>query len=81
MKKQSEKFNIDQYIKIGFDLIVELDDGVEYLLDKEAVASIRNNEMTVILKRLIDSEKQIIVVDRVIKSLNKNGPIDYIKSK
>ncbi len=81
MNNLPEEFNIDANIKQGFDLVVELDDEVEYLIDKEAIASIRNNESTIALKRLIDSEVKIITTERVIKTLQTGGPVDYLKIK
>jgi len=81
MSKPSEKFNTDQYTKRGFDLVVELDDEVEYLVDKEVVASIKNNEQTIILKRLIDGETKKVAIERIIESLQKIGPVDYLKIK
>ena len=81
MKRPSDKFNIKQYTRVGFDLVVELDDEVEYLLDKEAAASLQNNEATIILKRLVDGKRQIVAAERIIKSLQKEGPIDYLKIK
>ncbi|MBP7846390.1 MAG: hypothetical protein KA007_03035 [Candidatus Pacebacteria bacterium] len=81
MNDPIEKFNIDSHIKPGFDLVVELDDEVEYIVDKEIVESIRNNQSTVNLKRLIDGEIKIVALDRIIKSLQKEGPVDYLKTQ
>jgi len=79
MNMPPERFDIDQYTKPGFDIVIALDYEVEYILDKEAIESIKNNELTTILKRLIDGEVRIIVIEQIIKSLQVGGPVDYIK--
>lgn len=81
MDKIPTEFNIDTYIKPDFDLVIELDDEVEYLIDKVAVESIKNNESTVSLKRLIDDEMKATTIERIIKALQTNGPSDYLGIK
>lgn len=78
---KSPKFNIQKYIKPGFDLILELDDEVEYLIDAEAVKSISSNERTVLLKRLVDGEAIVMTSRKVIQTLKKSGPTDYLKDE
>lgn len=81
MNKSSEKFNIDSYIKTGFDLVIELDDEVEYLIDMEAVTAVKNDKKIVVLKRLVDGEKIIIPTSKVINNLQKNELTDYLEIK
>jgi hypothetical protein len=78
---QSEKFNMNKYVRSGFDPVVELDDEVEYLLSKEAVESIQNNQSTISLVRLIDGEIRIFPIEQIIVSLEKGGVVDYLKAK
>lgn len=75
------EFNIDTYTKTGFDLVVELDDEVEYLINKDSIQTIKSNAATVSLKRLIDGEIKIIAIERIIKSLQTRGPVDYLTTK
>ena len=81
MNKLPEKFDIGIFLKAGSDLVVELDDDVEYLLDNEAAASIRSNEPTAVLKRLIDGEAVTFHIERIVKALQTEGPIDYLKTR
>ena len=73
-------FEINKYIKDGFDTVIELDDEVEYLLDSQAVESLRNKEKTVILIRLVDRESILKKSSEIIKSLKETGVIDFLKS-
>lgn len=73
-----KEFCIDDYIKPKLNIVVELDDGVEYLIEKEAIASIKNKESTVILKRLFDRKNILLSTKKVITALEVDGPVDYL---
>ena len=73
-------FDINKYIKQGFDIVIELDDEVEYLLNSQAVESLRNKEETVILIRLVDRVPILKKSSEIIKSLRETGVIDFLKS-
>lgn len=70
---------MNSYIKPGFNLVIELGDGVEYLIDTEAIVSIKNEEKTVVLKRLFDQQMLLIPTSKVITALSENGPTDYLE--
>ena len=78
MNDLPQEFNVNTYIKPGFDLIIELDD-VEYLIDMQAVAAIKDNESTIALKRLIDGGVKIASIEQIIKVLQAKGPLDYLE--
>ncbi len=73
-------FDINKYIKQGFDIVIELDDEVEYLLNSQAVESLRNKEETVILIRLVDRVPILKKSSEIIKSLRETGVIDFLKN-
>lgn len=69
---------IDRFLRPGKRLVVELDDGVDYLIDEEAVANIRAGKTTVVLTRLVDNSRQRISVRRLSWALENKDAIDYI---
>lgn len=75
---KNSQFDIKKYLKSNKNLVIELDDEVEYVLDDEAILSIKNNKEHVFAIRVID--RKIVPVEReeIEKSLIKNGPIDYL---
>lgn len=80
MNNSSEKqFNINDYNKPGYNMCLELDDEVEYLLEENAITSIKNNEPTVSLKRLVDGEMCTVAIQKIITALETDGPSDYLQ--
>lgn len=73
--------NIDVFLKPDKNIVIELEDEVEYLLDDDAVNDIKNKKKEVRLKRLVDGELFIVSVESTNKSLEKNGVIDYLDKK
>ncbi|HRH22527.1 MAG TPA: hypothetical protein PLB51_00845 [Candidatus Paceibacterota bacterium] len=76
--KKNYQFNIDTYLKPSKNTVVELDDEVEYIIDDEAVLSIKNNKEHIFLIRVIDRKIVPVELEKIKKSLTKKGPIDYL---
>ncbi len=74
-----KEFNIDDFIKPGHNMVVELDDEIEYLLDEEAIAMIKNNEANIFLKRLGDGHIVAITREKIITALDTDGLVDYLE--
>lgn len=70
--------NINRFLKSDKDLIIELEDEVEYIIDDEAVLSIKNNKEHIFLIRVIDRKIVPVELEKIKKSLTKKGPIDYL---
>ena len=73
--------DIKQFTKQGKDIVVELDDEVEYIIDDAAVKEIENGAEKVTLIRVIDRTPQTISVKRIAWALKKEGVIDYLDRK
>ncbi len=70
--------DIRKYIKPGKDIVIELDDEVEYLLNKSAIRSLKDKDSNILLIRLLDGKIRKTSLKLVIQSLKKNGVVDYI---
>ncbi len=70
--------NINQYLKPGKNIVIELHDEVEYLLDDEAVEEIESGNEKVTLKRFADRVSVIMEVGAIENTLQKGGIVDYI---
>ncbi len=70
--------DITSLYKQGKNMVVELDDGVEYIVDERTFTDIKNGKNKVILIRVIDREPQIISVRRIMWGIEKDGVVDYI---
>ncbi len=57
--------------------VIEIEE-VEYLIDRDANDSIRNDTKDISLVRLIDGEKRIFSRDIILKSIAKSGIIDRL---
>lgn len=74
-------FNIKKYTKPGKDMVIELDDEVEYIIDSKIIQQIKAGEKTVLLIRVVDDYIVPTSLSRIVSSLEKNGPIDYLDIK
>ncbi len=78
--------NLKKYSKSGKSIVIELDNGVEYLIDAIAENSLQENENgtgadKVALVRLYDQELRTTTVKEIETSLSENGVIDYLDKK
>jgi hypothetical protein len=71
--------DINKYMKPGKLLVVELDDGVEYVVGEEGAADLKVGKDGVRAIRLIDRSPQFISARRIMWALAKRGPADYIE--
>jgi hypothetical protein len=72
---------IDKYLKPGKDIVVELDDNVEYILPASAVIAIKSGEEIITAVRVIDRTPQKVSARRIFWALETEGPADYLDSK
>lgn len=70
--------NIKQFVKQNKNIVVELDDEVEYIIDDTAVEVIEKGADKATLVRIVDRAPQAISVKRIAWALKKEGVIDYI---
>lgn len=78
--------NLKKYSKSRKSIVIELDNGVEYLIDAIAENSLQENENgtgadKVALVRLYDQELRTTTVKEIETSLSENGVIDYLDKK
>lgn len=73
--------NISKYTKHGKNIVIELHNGVEYLIDTVAESALKSGASQVELIRLYDSEVYIASADEIEKSLLKEGVIDYLNKR
>lgn len=73
--------DIERYIKLNKDIVVELDDEVEYLIDDNAVQAIKKSDKRIPLKRLIDGKFFWIDLGMVARAIDNNGIVDYLDKK
>lgn len=76
-----KKLNIGKFLKPGKDIIIELDDEVEYLLNDKAVEAIQRGDRKTVLTRLYDQETYFIDTQRIRDTLLRRGVIDYLDKK
>ncbi len=70
--------DIKKFTKQGKNIVVELDDEVEYIIDDVAIKAIENGEEKVTLIRIVDRKPQSISVKRIFWALQKEGVADYL---
>lgn len=70
--------NIKLFVKHGKNIVVELDDEVEYIIDDAAVEVIEKGAERVKLIRVVDRAPKTISVKRIRWALHKEGVVDYI---
>lgn len=70
--------NIQKYMRAGKDIVVELDDEVEYLLNGAAAEAIQHGDEEVDLIRLYDRAIRRVPVSRIEVSVAEKGIIDYL---
>lgn len=72
---------INKFIKPGLNIVIELDDEVEYVIDEKALAQIKVGQTLIDLIRVVDRDTVQISAKRIGWSLNNGGAIDYLKAK
>lgn len=69
------------FLKPGKQLIVELDDGVDYLVSNESAKQLDEGVRIVSLIRLFDQTSHRISARRIFWALQREGSVDYLDSK
>lgn len=70
--------DIKSFTKKGKNIVVELDDEVEYIIGDAAVKAIEKGTGKTTLIRVVDRALQIVSIKRILWGLHKEGVIDYI---
>ena len=70
--------DIQKLIRVGKNIVVELDDEVEYIIDDTAVEAIEKGADKATLIRVVDRAPRTISVKRIAWALKKEGVIDYL---
>ncbi len=70
--------NIKSFTKKGKNIVVELDDEVEYIIDDAAIESLEKGAEQVTLIRVVDRAHQPISAKRIAWAIKKEGVIDYL---
>ncbi len=73
--------DITKLVKPAKDIVIELDDEVEYLMNDEAVAAVERGDRKINLIRLYDGEIRRVEVERIENTLLKEGVTDYLDKK
>jgi hypothetical protein len=58
--------------------VIELEEGVEYLLDEKAAEDIYNDSPLISVRRLIDGFISVVPLEIVKKAIKDPGIIDHI---
>lgn len=77
-KTKNSLMNIQKYMRVGKDIVVGLDDEVEYLLNGAAAEAIQRGDAEVELIRLYDRAVRRVPVSRIEASVAEKGIIDYL---
>lgn len=72
---------IEEFLKNGKDIVIELYDGVEYLIDNDAEKAIKDGSTQVMLVRLFDRVRHQINTKEIEESLRINGAVDYLDKR
>ncbi len=73
--------NINKVLKPNKDIVIELDNEVEYIVNDKAIQAIGNDDKEIIIERLIDGKIFKVSLETIKKSLEKNGVIDYLDKR
>lgn len=60
------------------NVVVELEDGVEYLIDERAAEDIKKKSPLVIVRRLYDGLISVVTLKRLRNTLKKRGVVAHI---
>jgi hypothetical protein len=70
--------DIKNYMNEGKNMVIELDNEIEYLIDEVAEKDILKNKNKIKLTRLIDREHFFVEKKLIEKAIQKKGIIDYL---
>lgn len=81
MKRKLNCMGIEKFLKDGKDVVIELNDQVEYVLNKKATMALRNGEKQITLLRLYDGKDFPVDVEEIKKAILGGGIVDYLDEK
>lgn len=61
--------------------VIEIEDGVEYLLDEKAAGEVYDNVPFISVRRLVDGFVSVVPLEIIHKAIKDRGIIDHISSK
>lgn len=73
--------DIGKFFEPGKNMVIELDDGVEYVVGDHAVEAIQRHDAEVDLVRLYDGETRTVAIERIQDALLKKSAVDYLDKK
>ena len=79
--EQKGQSNISAFLRPGKDIVIELDDEVEYILNESAVNAVGNGQEQILLIRIIDREPRTISARRIKWAISNSGVVDYLDIK
>ena len=79
--KNSNDFDINTFLKDGKNIVIELDDEVEYILDDKAVEEIKKRKSVVNLIRVIDRTIQPTKFKKIKEAFLRDGVVDYLDKR
>ena len=73
--------DIHKFVKPGKDIVIDLEDGVEYLVDDNAVVAIERGDQIIELIGLYGGKHYALDIKDILVSLQKKGVIDYLDKR
>jgi hypothetical protein len=71
---------IEKFVEEGKDIVIELN-GVEYLVEDEAVEALKRGDKNIQLTQLYDRQKHLVDAKEIEEVLTKTGVRDYVDKK
>lgn len=70
---------LDTNPDLFLNVVLELEDGSDYLFTEDSVLNLKNKDKFIIMMRLFDKEIVGVDIEEIIESLRNNNAIDYIE--
>lgn len=68
-------------LKPGKELVIELEDGIDYLAREDAEAAIRRGDTHIPLIRLYDFKPFLVPISKMAEALKNKDNIDYLDKR
>jgi hypothetical protein len=75
---QKSFFDIRKFFRPGKNMVIEMDDDVEYILDDKSVEALSEGKEQISVIRVIDRTRQMVTARRIRWAISKEGIIDYL---
>ncbi|MEK7579530.1 MAG: hypothetical protein AAB460_03315 [Patescibacteria group bacterium] len=73
--------DIQKFLKPGKDIVIEMSDGIDYLIDDRAAEAIQKDDEKIDLMRLYDHKVFSIDRKEIESTLLKSGVDDYLDKR